>query len=52
MTTNIIWCHIRHLHPLKTRPERIRKVDKKVINGLHYEGIKFSVSKKDFSRIE
>ena len=36
----------------QTRPERIRKADKKVVNGLHYVGIEFSASKKDFSRIE
>ena len=23
------WCHIRHLNPLKTHPERITKVDEK-----------------------
>ena len=24
-----LWCHIRHLNPLKIHPERITKVDKK-----------------------
>ena len=24
-----LWCHIRHLNPLKMHPERITKVDKK-----------------------
>ena len=24
-----LWCHIRHLNPLKVHPERITKVDKK-----------------------
>ena len=37
-----LWCHIRHLNPLKTHPE---------IN-LNYEGIKFPVSKKDYCKIE
>ena len=46
------WCHIRHLNPLKIHPERITKVDKKMINDLDYEGIKFPVSKNDYCRIE
>ena len=33
-------------------PERIKKVDKEIINDLDYEGIKFHVSKKDYCRIE
>ena len=41
-----LWCHIRHLNPLKIHPERITKADKNMINDLDYEGIKFPVSKK------
>ena len=37
---------------MKTHPERIKKVNKKMINNLNYEGIKFPVSKKDNCRIE
>ena len=48
----LFWCHIRHLNPLKIHPERITKADKKIINDLDYESIKFSVSKKDYSEIE
>ena len=47
-----LWCHIRHLNPLKIHPERITKVDRKTINDLIYEGIKFPVSKKDIAKIE
>ena len=47
-----LWCHIRHLNLMKRHPERITKVDKKIINDLDYEGIKFPVSKKDYCRIE
>ena len=46
-----LWCHIRHLDPLKIHPERITKEDKKMIIDLDYDGIKFPVSKKD-CRIE
>ena len=45
------WCHIRHLNPLKIHPERIANAEN-MINNLDYEGIKFPVSKKDFSKIE
>ena len=48
----ILWCHIRHLHPLKTHPERIGKVDKNMVDDLYYGDIKFPVSKKDYCKIE
>ena len=47
-----LWCHIRHLNPLKIHPERMPKVDKKMINDLDYKEIKFPVSKKDYCKIE
>ena len=40
------WCHIRHLNPKIKYPQRIKKEDKKMINELNYEGIKFPVSQK------
>ena len=47
-----LWCHIRHLNPLKIHPERITKADENMANNLGYEGIEFCVSKKDFNKIE
>ena len=47
-----LWCHIRHLNLLKTHPERITKVDKKMVNDLDYEVIKFPVLKKHYRKIE
>ena len=47
-----LWCHIRHLNPLKRHPERMTKADKTMVNDFDYEDIKFPVSKKDFSKIE
>ena len=47
-----LWCHIRHLNLVKTHPERITKIDNKMINDLDYQGIKFPFSKKDYCRIE
>ena len=41
-----------HLNPLKTHPERIIKTDKKMVYGIDYEGLKFPVSIKVFSKIE
>ena len=35
------WCHIRHLNPQTEHPERIKKEDKRSIEGLNYEGIEF-----------
>ena len=48
---SFLWCHIRHLNPLKIHPERITKEDKKIVNDLDYEGIKCPVS-KDYCKIE
>ena len=31
---SFFWCHIRHLNPLKTHPERIAKADRHMVNGL------------------
>ena len=47
-----LWCHIRYLNPLKIHPERITKVDKKMIKDLDYEGVKSPVSKRVYSKIE
>ena len=45
-------CHIRHLNPQEKDPQRIKKEDKKMINGLNYEGIEFPVSQKHCNKAE
>ena len=47
-----LWCHIRHLNLVKRHSEGITKVDKKMVDDLDYEGIKFHLSKKDYCSIE
>ena len=42
----------RHINLSKKHPERILKNDKKVVEKLDYDGIKFPVQEKDFSKIE
>lgn len=37
---------MRHLTPLKTHSERMKKTDKNMVNDHDYEGIEFPVSKK------
>ena len=37
-----LWCHIRHLNPLKIHPERITNVEKNMVHDLDYEGKYFS----------
>ena len=34
-----LWCHVRHINPVKIHPERITKEDKKLVNDLDYDGI-------------
>ena len=45
-----LWCHIRHINPVKIHPERITQTNKMLVD-LDYGGIKFPVD-KDFSKIE
>ena len=47
-----LWCHIRHFNSLKIHPEKLTKTDKSMINNLHCEGIEFSVSKEDLTRLK
>ena len=47
-----LWCHVRHINPVKIHPERITREDKKLANDLNYDGIEFPVREKDFSKIE
>ena len=47
-----LWCHVRHINPVKTNPERITREDEKLVNSLNYDGIDFAVGEKDFSKIE
>ena len=47
-----LWCHIRHLNPLKLHPERITKADRNMVNDLDYVDIKFPVSKKIIVRLK
>ena len=46
------WCHIRHLNPQTEHPERIKKEDKRSIEGLNYEGVEFPVSQKHYNKVE
>ena len=47
-----LWCHVRHIIPVKIHPERITQNDKKLASDLDYGGIEFSVREKDFSKME
>ena len=47
-----LWCHCRHLNLIDKNPQRITKKDKELVSELNYEGINFSVSKKDYCKIE
>ena len=48
-----LWCHVRHINPLKEHPERILKINKGIAcNLLNYDKIEFPVKEKDFKKIE
>ena len=52
MTINTFFGVTSDLNPLKIHPEKITKTDRRMVNDFDYEGIKFPVSKKDYSKIE
>ena len=47
-----LWCHIRHIDPVKIHPEIIKREDKKLANDLDYDRVEFPVREQDFSKIE
>ena len=47
-----LWCHVRHINPVKIHLEGIAQEDKKVANVFNYDRIGFPVREKDFSKIE
>ena len=46
-----LWCHVRHVNPLKEHPERITKKDKKTAEKLDNDGTDFTVREYDFAKI-
>ena len=47
-----LWCHIRHINPVKIQLERITKKNEELVNNLSYNEIEFSMTEKHFSKIE
>ena len=47
-----LWCHVRHINPVKIHPERITQNDKKLTNDFDYDKVGFPLREKDFSKIE
>ena len=45
-----VWCHVRHINPVKTHTERITQNDKKLVNDLNYDRV--PVREKYLSKIE
>ena len=41
-----LWCHVRHIHPVKIHPERITQEDKEFVNDLNYNELNFLCQKK------
>ena len=47
-----LWCHVRHINPVKIHPEEIIQEDKKLINSLNYDGVGFLFEKKILARLK
>ena len=39
MFSLVLWCHIRHINPIKINPETILQKVKEIVNTLNYERI-------------
>ena len=48
----LLWCHVRHINPLKEHPERIKNIDRDLAINLNYDEIEFPVQEKDFKKVE
>ena len=46
------WCHIRYLNPQEKDPQRIKKIDRKMVQELNYQGVEFPVAAKHYGKIE
>ena len=44
-----LWCHVRHINPVKIHPEKITQNNKNLANDPDYDGVEFPADKKDFS---
>ena len=47
-----LWCHVRHINPVKDHPKRITRIEKEIASNLNYDEIKFPVEEKDFKKIK
>ena len=47
-----LWCHVRHINPVKDHPGKSTRIDGDFANNLNYDGIEFLVEEKDFNKIE
>ena len=47
-----LWCHVRHINPVKEHAERIKNTDRKPASNLNYDEIEFPVQEKDFKKVE
>ena len=47
-----LWCHVRHINPVKNHPGKITRIDRDFANNLNCDGIEFPVEENDFNKIE
>ena len=45
-------CHVRHVNLIKIHPERITMNDRKIANGVDYDGVKFPVQEKKLVQLK
>ena len=47
-----LWCHVRHINPLKEHPKRMKNIDRKLASNLNYDVIEFPVQEKYLKRLK
>ena len=43
-----LWCHARHVNPVRQHAQRIKNIDRELAGNLNYDKIKFLVEEKYF----
>ena len=47
-----LWCHVRHINPVKKDPQRITQKDRGIEKTLDYTGVTFPVTIREMDKIE
>ena len=47
-----LWCHVRLLNPQERNRQRIKKLDREMVQKLNYHGTEFPVAAKHYGKLD